>query len=171
MEMPPDSLAWCHCAAKNSTSLHCSPRDWPQPLMGWHVSPPQLLGTGSPHPHSCSPVHSGHGGIYPGHSRCFCFQMKKPTHQEGTCLYHWYNDTGSRLAPKAPIATTQGQVNCWGTLLPDHCIPTSPGPTGRARHGGTAGCFSPFEGCVPWRRLLASLCCIVLFRKTQISLH
>lgn len=99
----------------------------------------------------------------------FLLPDEKKTPQEGTCLYHWCNDMGSRLASKGP--TTQGQVNCWGHFCLITASPTSPGPTGRAGHGGTVGCFPPFEGCVAWRRLLASLCCIVLFRKTQISLN
>lgn len=114
------------CCQENGTSFHCGLRDQPHALVGWHMSLPQLLGTSSAHPHSCSPVQSGHGGIYPRQARCFCFQMKKTTHQEGTCLNHCSNDMGSRLAPESPIARTQGQVDCWGALLPDHCISHKP---------------------------------------------
>lgn len=50
------------CCQENGTSLHRDPRDQPWLLVGWHVSPPWLLGTSSPHPHSCSPMQSDRGG-------------------------------------------------------------------------------------------------------------
>lgn len=50
------------CCQENGTSLHRDPRDQPWLLVGWHVSPPWLLGTSSPHPHSCSPMQSDGGG-------------------------------------------------------------------------------------------------------------
>ena len=49
-------------------ALGCAGVYWeqPQPLVGWHVSLPWPLGTSSPHPHSCSPMQSGRGGVHPG---------------------------------------------------------------------------------------------------------
>ena len=116
------------CCQENGTSLHQGPRDQPQPLVGWHASLPWPLGTSSPHPHSCSPVQSGCGGVHPGRihapqelspvdpggAGCSCFQTGNPAPREGTCPSHWCNDSGGETGLRGPHSHSTGQVTCPG---------------------------------------------------------
>lgn len=152
------------CAAWNTSAAFTGAQGAATGPRGVAHVPTQLLGTSSPHPRSCSPVQSARGGIYPRAPRCFSFQMRKISSSgRDLCESLVY---GEQAALRGPHSQNTGAGHCCGALLPGHCISCKP----RA-HWQSRACFSPFEGCVSWRRLLASFYCIGLFRKTQISLH